>query len=109
MIGFRCNYVSLCVFLISLDSSAIAFNVGSQPKPSLRTALQASFFEALINPKSESRRSTPAKDLVKMLVEENKCFSTEAGATSFGAVCAEDVLYEDCFEPEPFVGKNVGR
>ena len=107
MIGVRCNYLFSSVFLLSLVSSATAFNVGSKPQPSLRTALHASFFEALINPKSESRRSTPAKDLVKMLVEENKCFSTEAGATSFGAVCAEDVLYEDCFEPEPFVGKTV--
>jgi len=47
-----------------------------------------------------------ARDIVQSLVEDEKCFSTEAGAIAFGKNCAEDVVYEDCFESEPFIGKT---
>ena len=88
--------------------SASAFTVSSDAKPALpRTALQANFLESLFDSKSKATRSTPARDLMKLLVEENKCFSTKEGATSFGAACADDVVYEDRFEPEPFVGRIV--
>ena len=50
-----------------------------------------------------------ARDLVQSLVEDEKCFSTEAGAIAFGKNCAKDVVYEDCFESEPFIGKTVSR
>ena len=52
-------------------------------------------------------RFCKARELVKSLVEEEKCFSTEAGAREFGEVCAINIVYEDCFEPQPFVGKSV--
>eukprot|EP00545_Synedropsis_sp_CCMP1620_P013923 CAMPEP_0119006458 /NCGR_PEP_ID=MMETSP1176-20130426/2304_1 /TAXON_ID=265551 /ORGANISM="Synedropsis recta cf, Strain CCMP1620" /LENGTH=342 /DNA_ID=CAMNT_0006958371 /DNA_START=27 /DNA_END=1055 /DNA_ORIENTATION=+ len=47
-----------------------------------------------------------AQELIKSLVEEKKCFSTEAGAKSFGDACAFNVVYEDCFQPQPVVGKT---
>jgi len=40
-------------------------------------------------------------------VEESNCFATESGARSFGNVCALDVVYEDCFEPQPILGKQA--
>jgi hypothetical protein len=54
-------------------------------------------------------RFCKARELIKSLVEEEKCFSTEAGAMTFGEYCAVNVVYEDCFEPQPFVGKIVSR
>ena len=42
---------------------------------------------------------------ITSLMEESKCFSTEAGAKAFGDVCAADIVYEDCYEPLPIVGR----
>lgn len=52
-------------------------------------------------------RNCQAKDLMTSLIEDKKCFSTEVGALAFGEACAEDVVYNDCYEPSPFVGKEV--
>ena len=52
-------------------------------------------------------RFCKARELVRSLVEEEKCFSEESGAMAFGDVCAINCIYEDCFEPQPFVGKQV--
>ena len=41
------------------------------------------------------------------LITEEKCFATETGAKAFGAACAVDVVYEDCFAPKPFVGREA--
>ena len=57
--------------------------------------------------KDSSGRFCKARELVKSLVEEEKCFSTESGASAFAGVCAVNVVYEDCYEPQPFVGKMV--
>lgn len=49
-----------------------------------------------------------AQNLVTKLVSEDECFTESRGVLTFGEVCAEDVIYEDCFEPEsPFVGKEA--
>lgn len=47
-----------------------------------------------------------ARELIKSLVEEEGCFTSESGARAFGNACAFDVVYEDCYEPQPFVGKT---
>jgi len=52
-------------------------------------------------------RFCKARELVRSLVEEEKCFSKESGALAFGEVCAANCIYEDCFEPQPFVGKRA--
>lgn len=48
-----------------------------------------------------------ARDLILSLVEEEQCFTTETGARSFGDACSINVVYEDCYEPQPIVGKTV--
>lgn len=54
-----------------------------------------------------SSRLCRAKELIKGLVEDSKCFSTEEGAREFGEKCSSDVIYEDCYESSsPMVGKN---
>jgi hypothetical protein len=58
-------------------------------------------------PTPAASRFCKARELVKSLVEEDKCFSTEEGAICFGDVCASNVVYEDCYEPQPFVGRTV--
>lgn len=47
-----------------------------------------------------------ALELVKSLVIDKKCFSTEEGARAFGEACNFNIVYEDCFEPQPVVGKT---
>jgi hypothetical protein len=54
-----------------------------------------------------SGKTRRARDLVQSLVEEESCFSSEQGARAFGEVCAINVVYEDRFKPQPFVGKKV--
>jgi hypothetical protein len=73
------------------------------------TSLQISFFEELIGiiTKATTSLACQARDLVTSLIEQDQCFATEAGAVAFGHACAETVVYHDCFEPEPFVGKQV--
>eukprot|EP00980_Cylindrotheca_fusiformis_P002469 scaffold584_cov132-Cylindrotheca_fusiformis.AAC.22 len=66
-------------------------------------------FDALTHPHSQYSRQLRFNsdlDLVKSLVEEEKCFATEAGAIAFGNACASNVEYNDCFERKPFVGKE---
>ncbi len=55
----------------------------------------------------EVTRVCEARDLVKSLIEDKRCFSTESGVEAFADVCAADCVFEDCYEPEPFVGKEV--
>lgn len=59
------------------------------------------------NKGQSSSRFCKAKELMKDLVQEERCFATDAGALTFGEACAINVVYEDCFEPQPFVGKTV--
>ena len=49
-----------------------------------------------------------AKELVTSLVTEDFCFTTETGAQAFAASCSDDVVYEDCYEPDsPFEGREA--
>lgn len=52
-----------------------------------------------------TKGKTLARDLVKGLVEDDKCYTSETGARAFGEACATNVIYEDCFEPQPIVGR----
>jgi hypothetical protein len=54
-----------------------------------------------------STRPCKARELVTSLIIEEKCFATESGARAFGEACAVDVVYEDCFAPKPFLGKEA--
>ena len=48
---------------------------------------------------SSPSRLTRARALVQDLVEEQACFTTEAGARAFGDLCAANAVYEDCLLP----------
>ena len=55
---------------------------------------------------TQTNRICRARDLIKSLVEEEECFTTEMGARAFHDVCAVNVVYEDRFCPQPFNGKS---
>ena len=78
----------------------------------LSSLLAVSAFQG--SPTGSVRRLSPlcvstrlAQELVTSLVQEEKCFATESGAKAFGDACAFNVVYEDCFEAQPFSGKTV--
>uniref|UniRef100_A0A8J9X7L3 SnoaL-like domain-containing protein n=1 Tax=Phaeodactylum tricornutum TaxID=2850 RepID=A0A8J9X7L3_PHATR len=58
------------------------------------------------SPSAKAFTTKRARDLVQSLVEEDKCYVTEAGARAFAEVCAPDVLIEDRFFPQPYTGKT---
>lgn len=100
----------LVVFFASLYF-ALAFNTpaGRKATLSLKADGQVGSIENLFGAKPTVYRLCEARELVKALIEEEKCFSSEAGAQAFGEACAVNVVYEDSFEPQPFVGKMVRR
>ncbi|KAL7529954.1 hypothetical protein ACHAWF_003173 [Thalassiosira exigua] len=46
-----------------------------------------------------------ARSLLLSLIDDEKCFTTVEGAQKFADSCAVDVVYEDCYEPQPIVGR----
>ena len=46
-----------------------------------------------------------AQNLISQLINEDKCFTTIDGAQKFADSCAVDIVYEDCYEPQPIVGR----
>ena len=52
-------------------------------------------------------RVCAARELIRSLIDDKKCFSSEVGAMSFADACSSDSVYEDCYEPQPFQGKEV--
>lgn len=56
---------------------------------------------------ADTGRLTRSRELVRFLVEEQGCFTNERGAQAFADVCASNIVYEDCYEPQPSVGKTA--
>lgn len=52
-------------------------------------------------------RLARARELVKNLVETDQCFTTERGAQAFADVSAANIVYEDCYMPQPIVGPTA--
>lgn len=71
--------------------------------------LSFSFPKNLQQQKSSASSLPPyyARDLVSRLVIDEKCYTSSSGATAFGDACADDVVYDDCYEPEPIVGREA--
>ena len=109
MIVFRSNFLSFTVIISSLLFTSALVTTNDVSMSTSRSALHASFLEAFFDSRPTGARATPAREIMKVLVDEKKCFSTVDGAKSFGAACADDVVYEDLFEPEPFVGVDVSE
>lgn len=93
------------VFLLSL---LVAQSCGFTAQPHVLSPKKPSLMVRSTTIQSEAvDRFCKARELIRSLVEEDKCFSEESGAMAFGDVCAANCIYEDCFEPQPFVGKRA--
>ena len=55
--------------------------------------------------KAPGKESLVAQSLILSLINDDRCFSTVEGAQKFAESCAGDVVYEDCYEPQPIVGR----
>lgn len=79
----------------------------------VRIASAGSSSSSSSSSRSSSSTSQPAtglrraRDLVQSLIQDDECFTTEAGARAFGQVCAPNIVYEDRFEPQPVVGRTA--
>lgn len=62
-----------------------------------------------INTALDATRFCKAQSLVQSLVTDANCYSTEEGAREFAFACAINVVYEDRFEPQPIVGRQVRK
>eukprot|EP00984_Skeletonema_dohrnii_P024024 scaffold13134_cov159-Skeletonema_dohrnii-CCMP3373.AAC.2 len=59
------------------------------------------------NKKSNNNNYQLAQSIMLSLINDEKCFSTTAGAQKFAESCAVDVVFEDCYEPQPIVGRSA--
>ena len=88
------------LFFVSLADAFCIVSVHPRDRTS-SLALQAVF--------GGQAKTRKARDLIQSLVQEQECFSSQQGAEAFGEACAVNVVYEDRFEPQPFVGKTVRK
>ncbi len=54
---------------------------------------------------SSSSKVQSAQSLLTSLIDESQCFTTLTGASEFASACSPNILYEDCYEPQPLVGR----
>jgi hypothetical protein len=100
----------LAVFsLAAAIQQVIAFSRNASPRADSLVRLQVSSDALGSGASVESKKGgiRMARDLILSLVEEEQCFTTETGARSFGDACSINIVYEDCYEPQPIVGKTV--
>ena len=63
-------------------------------------------FKSILETKPK-KKFLMAQSLLLSLINDEDCFTTSAGAQKFADSCALNVIYEDCYEPQPFVGRNA--
>ena len=90
-----------------LNGGAIRNGQQQESSTCLNNFLQDFFQGAASSATSPMGRNCQARDLMISLIQDKKCFASEVGALAFGEACAEDVVYNDCYEPTPFVGKEA--
>ena len=71
----------------------------SSPTPTKSSSLMA------INQDEDG--DSKVRELVRSLVEEENRFSSKSGSIAFRKACSSNCVYEDCYEPQPFVGREV--
>lgn len=50
-----------------------------------------------------------ARELIRSVVDEAQCFSTEEGVQAFAEVCSTNVIFDDCELLGPVAGKSVRK
>lgn len=70
------------------------------------TTSSIAFFQNNFN--KNAKASTPkfsASSIMTTLINDEKCFTTTSGAQTFIESCAANIVIEDTFHPQPFVGR----
>jgi hypothetical protein len=96
-----------CVFKVIIILGAfVEFSNGftTRPNNGLSSPKKSS---SLMVSNQDVDRFCLARELIRGLIEDEKCFSSESGSMAFGDVCSVNCIYEDCYEPTAFVGKQV--
>ena len=64
--------------------------------------------QSILNTQSRpEKKFAMARSLLLSLINDEQCFTTLSGAQKFSDSCAIDVIYEDCYEPQPVRGRNA--
>ena len=102
------HFASLVLTVIGLFASVHALAAAFSPRAAGSAFHRSHRAESLTLNYAYGQQTTSraARDLVKTLVNDYECYTVEEGARAFGDACAINVVYEDCFEPQPIVGKT---
>lgn len=101
--------------VLLLASQASAFNAACTTKVATNsitrqpTSLYAetNLLDSLKSLAQPKKKFLMAQTLLLSLIDDEKCFTSLDGAQKFADSCALNVIYEDCYEPQPLVGKNA--
>eukprot|EP00804_Cyclotella_cryptica_P028955 CCRYP_012371-RA/>CCRYP_012371-RA protein AED:0.29 eAED:0.41 QI:0/-1/0/1/-1/1/1/0/197 len=58
-------------------------------------------------PEQPPNKFRMAQSLLLSLINDEQCFTTFEGAQKFADSCALNIIYEDCYEPQPIVGRSA--
>jgi hypothetical protein len=73
----------------------------------LVSSLTNNTIHAFSTPTTTTKKAQSAQSLITSLINESKCYTTENGAIEFASACATNIVYEDCYEAQPIVGRNA--
>jgi len=90
-----------------LNTKSIACKSITECKAEATTNNVLDSFVSMINgnDSNNDKKFLMAQSLVLSLINDEQCYNTVEGAQAFAESCAVDIVYEDCFEPQPIVGR----
>ena len=107
--------VALLCSAVSYYASAFSFDSGrslrrkSRQSTILHNGAETNILDSLktILETKPKKKFLMAQSLLSSLINDENCFTTLEGAQKFADSCAVNVVYEDCYEPQPLVGRNA--
>ena len=91
------------LLLVAVLAPSLGFHL---PTGRLRTSIATTSALHLAKSTTPSTGLRRARDLVKYLVEEEKCYTSDNSIQAFVDACASNVIIEDRFYPQPWNGKS---
>ena len=90
-----------------LNTKSVACKSTTECKAEATTNNVLDSFVSMINgnDSNSNKKFLMAQSLVLSLINEEQCYNTVEGAQTFAESCTVDIVYEDCFEPQPIVGR----
>lgn len=97
------KYFALICHLLLNSNGVFAFVASNHGVNQMKEKSFKLFSSQTSNEVSQSTRV--AKELLTELIVTDQCFTTTEGAQKFADCCAPNIIFEDCYEPQPKVGK----